>query len=103
MTRHTSAAGWVASAGTGVLTAASAPIGGSGLGSAVLTVVLGGLGVVLGRVLWDVTGALTTRWHLKASPVDCPLAGTCPVLHPPRASSHDLEAQERHEQATKPD
>ena len=92
MYRHTNVAGWVASAGAGALTAASSPVGGSSLGAAILTVVLGGVGVVLGRVLWDITGWITARLRLRPQPVDCPLAASCPMINPPRERSHDLDA-----------
>jgi len=99
MYRHTNVAGWVASAGAGALTAASSPVGGSSLGAAILTVVLGGVGVVLGRVLWDITGWITARLRLRPQPVDCPLAASCPMINPPRERSHDLDAATSHKES----
>jgi hypothetical protein len=95
--RHTSTAGWVVSGINGVAVAIAAPVSalGTGILSALATVVVGALSAVAARVLWDVAGRVTTRLHLRAPPVDCPLAGNCPMLRPPRTSSHDLEAAAR--------
>ena len=100
MHRHTNIVGWAASGLAGVGAAVSSATQGleTTLINGVVTAAIGACTMVVGRLLWDLVGRITARW--KPQPIDCPAAETCPYLHPPRASSHDLSADAR---ITKPE
>ena len=96
--RHTSSAGWVASAG-GAIAAQVVPTAAQwgAMLDVLVRLLLAGAGIAVGRLVWEVADRVVLRLWKKPKPahIDCPIGyEKCPISPAARAraSSPDLSA-----------